>query len=344
MGISTGVLGASGYAGGELLRLLLDHPAFDLELAAADSLAGTPITDTHPGLAPLADVSFPAVDIDKMGELDLVFAALPHGASAALTSLLPDSVKVVDVGADHRLRDSAQWDKYYGVGQMAQPWTYGLPELPGRRELIADSSLVASAGCHATAVELSLAPLLAQQVVSGTDIVTVSASGTSGAGRKAATHLLASEVMGSMSAYRVGGSHQHTAEIEQELTAIGGVPVTISFTPLLAPMSRGILATTTARVADGVSASEVREALVASYGDEPFVHVLPAGRQPLTSATYGSNAALIQVDVDENSGRAVIVCAIDNLGKGAAGQSIQNANLMFGLEEAAGLSSIGIAP
>jgi N-acetyl-gamma-glutamyl-phosphate reductase len=274
---------------------------------------------------------------------DVVFLALPHGASAAVADTLPPEALVVDLGADYRLSNARDWEQFYG-GAHAGTWTYGLPELPGSRAAVAAARRVANPGCYPTAVTLALAPLLAAGVIEPADLVVVAASGTSGAGRGATTHLLGSEVMGDLSAYKVGGSHQHIAEISQTLSLSAGTAVTLSFTPVLAPMPRGILATCTGRLAAGVTASSARAALSAAYADEPFVSLLPAEQWPHTAATTGSNACHLQVAVDDAAGRVVVVAAIDNLGKGAAGQAVQNANLMLGLPETAGLSANGIAP
>jgi len=243
-------------------------------------------------------------------------------------------VRIVDLGADFRLRDATAWSRYY-PGAHAGTWTYGLPELPGQRELIAGSTRVANTGCYAVSVILGLAPLIAAGVADPEDVVVVAASGTSGAGRSAKQHLLASEVMGSLSPYKVG-AHQHVPEIKQASGA-----ATLSMTPVLAPMPRGILATVTARAARAADPAEV---LRAAYCDEPFVHVLPGGQWPHTASTFGSNAAHLQATVDLDSGRIIVVSAIDNLGKGAAAQAVQNANLMLGLPETAGLSTDGITP
>lgn len=333
MGIRVAVAGASGYAGGELLRLLAGHPEFELIAATAHSQAGQPVTAVHPHLAGL-DLVFAATEPATLTDADLVFLALPHGQSAALAAALPDAVKVVDLGADHRLRDAAAWARYYG-GEHAGAWTYGLPELPGQRGEIAAASRVASTGCYAVATTLALAPLIAAGAVRPDDVVVVAASGTSGAGRAAKAHLLGSEVMGDLSPYKVG-AHQHVPEIKQATGATG-----LSFTPVLAPMPRGILATVTA-VPTGDA--DPRAVLVAAYADAPFVHVLPEGAWPHTAATAGSNSCHLQVTVDADSGRVIVVSAIDNLGKGAAGQAVQNANLMVGLPETTGLSVFGVAP
>jgi len=338
MGSSVAVAGASGYAGGELLRLLAGHPDFQVVLAAAHGSAGQLVTDVHPQLVSYHNLMFADTTAAALGSADLVFLALPHGASGTVAAELPAESKVVDLGADFRLADSAAWQQHYG-GPHAGTWTYGLPELPGARAAIAASDRVANTGCYAVSVILALAPLIAADLVEAEDVVTVAASGTSGAGRSARLSLLGSEVMGDLSAYKVGG-HQHVPEILQATGAR-----TLSLTPVLAPMPRGILATVTARPASsGLTATDVRAALHQAYEHEPFVHLLPGGRQPHTAATLGSNSAQLQATVDGNSGRVIITCAIDNLGKGAAGQAIQNANLMLGLDETAGLSPNGMAP
>jgi len=349
MGARVAVAGASGYAGGELLRLLAGHPDLELGPLAANNSAGAPVTAAHPQLTGhpgLDGAVFSATEPDVLADADLLFTALPHGESAQLAARLPGHLKIIDLGADFRLADPDKWTQYY-PGPYAGQWTYGLPELPGARDAIRAAATVAAPGCYATASILALAPLLAAGLADPADIVVVAASGTSGAGRSARPDLLATEVMGSMSAYQVGGTHRHTPEIEQNLaTERGGVPaplpVTLSFTPTLAPMPRGILATCTAR--SSASLADLRAALTAAYDHEPFVHVLPEGRWPATGATLGSNAAHLQVAADTHAGRAVVVCALDNLVKGAAGQAIQNANLMLGLPEAAGLTAPGVSP
>ncbi|MCI4065491.1 N-acetyl-gamma-glutamyl-phosphate reductase [Micromonospora sp. R77] len=333
MGIRVAVAGASGYAGGELLRLVAGHPEFDLVAATAHSQAGQPVTAVHPQLAGL-DLVLTATDPTTLADADLVFLALPHGESAALAAALPETVRVVDLGADHRLHDADAWAGWYG-GPHAGAWTYGLPELPGQRAAIAAANRVASTGCYAVATTLALAPLIAAGAVFPADVVVVAASGTSGAGRSAKAHLLGSEVMGDLSPYKVG-AHQHVPEIKQATGA-----TSLSFTPVLAPMPRGILATVTAvPTGDG----DPREVLAQAYADEPFVQVLPAGAWPHTAATAGSNSCHLQATVDVDSGRVIVVSAVDNLGKGAAGQAVQNANIMLGLPETTGLSVFGVAP
>jgi len=346
MGTRVAVAGASGYAGGELLRLLASHPDLEIGAVTGASSAGRPLTEVHPNLTghPAFDGHvFEPTNPDLLAAAELVFMALPHGESAALADKLPDA-RIVDLSADFRLGDEAAWERFYGTGYAGR-WVYGLPELPGAREKIATATRVAAPGCYATASILAVAPLLAADLAEAKDIVIVAASGTSGAGRAPRPDLLASEVMGSMSAYKVGGTHRHTPEIEQALReAAGGQPV-VSFTPVLAPMPRGILAACTARLRDpGTPSSALRDALAAAYAGEPFVHLLPEGRWPTTAATLGSNGAHLQAAADSHAGRAVVVAALDNLGKGAAGQAIQAANLMLGLPETAGLTAQGIAP
>ncbi|RGC66033.1 N-acetyl-gamma-glutamyl-phosphate reductase [Micromonospora sp. MW-13] len=333
MGIRVAVAGASGYAGGELLRLVAGHPELDLVAATAHRQAGAPVTAVHPQLVGL-DLVFAATEPATLADADLVFLALPHGESAALAAALPEPVRVVDLGADHRLRDAAAWTRYYG-GEHAGTWTYGLPELPGQRPEIAAATRVANTGCYAVATTLALAPLVAAGAVDPADVVVVAASGTSGAGRAAKTNLLGSEVMGDLSPYKVG-AHQHVPEIKQATGA-----TSLSLTPVLAPMPRGILATVTA-VPTGDA--DPRAVLAQAYADAPFVHLLPEGAWPHTAATLGSNSCHLQAGVDVDSGRVIVVSAIDNLGKGAAGQAVQCANLMLGLPETTGLSVWGVAP
>jgi N-acetyl-gamma-glutamyl-phosphate reductase len=332
MGIRAAVAGASGYAGGELLRLVAAHPHLELAVATANTNAGAPLSAVHPHLRSLADHVLVATDPTALAEADIVFLALPHGESAAIAAQLPNTTKVVDLGADHRLRDPDAWARYYD-GSHAGAWTYGLPELPGQRDAIASATRVANTGCYAVATILALAPLIAAGVADPDDVVVVAASGTSGAGRQLEPHLLATEVMGSIKPYKVG-AHQHVPEIKQAT----GVR-SLSFTPVLAPMPRGILATVTAR---RKGHGDPTETLQGAYENEPFVSVVEDW--PSTANTLGSNAAHVRSTVDVDSGRVIVVSAIDNLGKGAAGQAIQCANLMLGVPETAGLTADGVAP
>ena len=336
--MKTAVVGASGYAGGELLRLLSNHPKFKLSYIAAGSNAGEPITNLHPQLTNFTGRNFEETEIAKINNSDLVFIALPHGESAKLISQIDPKVKVVDLGADFRLVDGKKWEKYYG-GKHAGSWVYALPELVDHK-LISSSNKVANPGCYATAIALSIAPALS--LINAEDIVVVAASGTTGAGRSAKVNLLGSEVMNNLSSYKFGGIHQHTPEIEQILSSISKASVKISFTPVLAPMPRGILATVTAKLTQQSSAEQIREIYQTFYSGSKFVRLLPVGSMPMTSAVLGTNNAQIQIAVDEHVNRLVISSAIDNLGKGAAGQAIQNANLMCDLAEDAGLEILGV--
>jgi N-acetyl-gamma-glutamyl-phosphate reductase len=340
--VTAAVAGASGYAGGEILRLLLGHPEVEIAALTADASAGATIGAVHPHLVPLAERVIQPTSADRLAGHDVVFLALPHGASAPLAQALPASVIVIDCGADFRLADDDAWVHFYG-GQRAGEWPYGLPELPGQRALLEGARRVAVPGCYPTVSALALAPAVSADLVDPADIVVVAVSGTSGAGRGLKPNLLASEVMGSASAYSVA-THRHTPEIEQSLSQLTDRGVRVSFTPVLAPMPRGILATATAPLASGVDEAAVREAYTAAYEKEPFVHLLPAGAWPQTKATLGSNAVHLQATADTRAGRLVAVGAIDNLVKGTAGAAVQCMNLALGLDETTGLSAIGVAP
>ena len=346
--VTVAIAGASGYAGGEILRLLLGHPDMEVGVLTAASSAGMRVGAVHPHLSPLVDRILLETSAETLAGHDVVFLALPHGASAALVDQLPDDVIVIDCGADFRLADAQQWRHFYG-SDHAGTWPYGLPELPlplGRkgREVLAGARRIAIPGCYPTACTLALAPGFVAGVLEADDVVIVAASGISGAGRALKPHLLGAETMGSMSPYGVGGVHRHTPEIEQNLSASAGRSVTVSFTPTLAPMPRGILATCTARVKHGLAAATVRAAWEAAYGDEPFVHLLPEGQWPRTADVLGSNNIHLQVALDERTGRVIAVAAVDNLTKGTAGAAVQCANLALGLPEIAGLPTAGVAP
>jgi N-acetyl-gamma-glutamyl-phosphate reductase len=342
VGLRAAVAGASGYAGGELLRILAGHPGFEIGTLTAGSNAGTELGEHHPHLLALSDRVLAPTTPEVLADHDVVFLALPHGRSGALAAELGDDVLVVDCGADFRLRDAADWTEFYG-SPHAGSWPYGLPELPGQRDRLRSARRIAVPGCYPTVATLALFPAYAAGIAEP-DAVVVAASGTSGAGRSAKTHLLGSEVMGSMSAYGAGGVHRHTPEMIQNLTTVAGEPVSVSFTPTLAPMSRGILATCTARARPGVGPGAVREAYERAYGREPFARLLPEGRWPATAMTLGANTALVQVALDERAGRIVAVAAIDNLTKGTAGGAVQSANLALGLPEELGLTTMGVAP
>jgi N-acetyl-gamma-glutamyl-phosphate reductase len=342
MRVSVAVAGASGYAGGEVLRLLLGHPDVEIGALTAGSNAGERLGALQPHLLPLADRVLVETTADTLSGHDVVFLGLPHGQSAGIAQELGGDTVVIDCGADFRLTDPAQWEAFYG-GAHAGSWPYGLPELPGQRELLRSARRIAVPGCYPTVSTLAVVPALAAGLVEP-DITVVAASGTSGAGKAARPHLLGSEVMGNASAYGVGGTHRHTPEIVQNLSGVHGSAVRVGFTPLLVPMSRGILATVQAPLREGVTDSQVRAAYGTAYADEPFVHLLPEGQWPQTQSVLGSNAVQLQVAVDESVRRLVAVAVVDNLAKGTAGAAVQCMNLALGLDEAAGLSTIGLAP
>ncbi|MGH3624142.1 MAG: N-acetyl-gamma-glutamyl-phosphate reductase [Sciscionella sp.] len=342
MSVRVAVAGASGYAGGELLRLLLGHPEVEIGALTAGGNAGTPLGAHQPHLVPLADRVLADTTVDTLAGHDVVFLALPHGSSAEIAARLGDDVLVVDCGADHRLTDAAAWQRWYG-GEYAGSWPYGLPELPGARRKLSGAKRIAVPGCYPTVTSLGLAPALAAGLVEP-EVVVVAVSGTSGAGRGLKPHLLGSEVMGSVSAYGVGGIHRHTPEIIQNLSEVARVPVTVSFTPVLAPMPRGILATCSAPLKSGVDGALARKTYAEYYADEQFVHLLPEGTWPSTAATLAGNTVHMQLTVDADADRLVVVGAEDNLTKGTAGAAVQCMNIAFGWPEAAGLSTVGVAP
>ncbi|MFD6327477.1 N-acetyl-gamma-glutamyl-phosphate reductase [Streptomyces sp. NPDC058442] len=346
MSVRVAVAGASGYAGGELLRLLLAHPGVEIGALTGNSNAGQRLGSLQPHLAPLAERVLEATTADVLAgqgrRHDVVFLALPHGQSAAVAEQLGPEVLVVDMGADHRLADAADWERFYG-SPHAGTWPYGLPELPGGRAALEGSKRIAVPGCYPTAVSLALVPAYTAGLAEA-EAVIVAASGTSGAGKAAKPHLLGSEVMGSMSPYGVGGTHRHTPEMIQNLSAAAGERVSVSFTPTLAPMPRGILATCSAKARPGATAESVRAAYQKAFADEPFVRLLPEGQWPATASVHGSNAVQIQVAYDEAAGRIIAISAIDNLTKGTAGGALQSMNIALGLDESTGLTTIGVAP
>ncbi|MFB7617381.1 N-acetyl-gamma-glutamyl-phosphate reductase [Kitasatospora sp. NPDC056181] len=342
MALRVAVAGASGYAGGEVLRLLLGHPEVEIGALTGGSNAGARLGALQPHLLPLADRILEPTTPEVLADHDVVFLALPHGQSAAVAEALGGNVLIVDCGADFRLRAAADWEQFYGSAH-AGTWPYGLPELPGHRAALKGVNRIAVPGCYPTAVSLALFPAYAAKLAEP-EAVIVAASGTSGAGKAAKTHLLGSEVMGSVSAYGVGGLHRHTPEMSQNLTPVAGEPVTVSFTPTLVPMPRGILATCSAKAKPGVTAGSLRAAYAEAFDGEPFVRLLPEGQWPQTSSVYGSNAALVQVALDETAGRIIAISAIDNLVKGTAGGAVQSMNIALGLPEELGLPVNGVAP
>lgn len=347
MTYSVAVSGASGYAGGEILRLLADHPEFEVRTVTAHQNAGQPLVQVQPHLRSYTHLTLQETSAATLSGHDLVFLALPHGASGAVAAELADDALVIDCGADHRLESAADWAAFYG-GDFHRAWTYGVPELPRlsgtQRDRLAKTRRIAAPGCNASTVALSLAPGIRAGVVEPTDLVSVLAVGPSGAGKSAKTHLLASEILGSANPYAVGGTHRHIPEIQQALRWAGAAAPTISFTPVIVPMSRGILATSTARIVPGTSAAAVRAAWEDAYAGERFVQLLPEGQFPRTADVLGANTALMGVAVDEAAGRVVVVTAVDNLVKGTAGAAIQSANLALGLAESTGLPVNGVAP
>jgi len=347
MTYSVAVAGASGYAGGELLRLLSQHPGLEVVTVTAFQNAGQSLSEVQPHLRSYGELTLQPTIPSVLSGHDLVFLALPHGKSGELTAHLGDDSLVVDCGADHRLSDAADWAAFYG-GNYFGAWTYGVPELPvaggKQRSALVGATRIAAPGCNASTVALALAPGIAAGVIEERDLVAVLAVGPSGAGKSLTPQNLASEILGSANPYAVGGTHRHIPEIQQSLRSAGASAPTISFTPVIVPMARGILATSTARIVPGVSAADIRAAWVSAYADEPFVHVLPAGRMPRSGDVLGSNTALIGLAVDEAAGRVVTVTALDNLVKGTAGAAIQSANIALGLDETSGLPIDGVAP
>ncbi len=343
MTFKVAVAGATGYAGGEVLRLLLGHPGVEIGALTAGSSAGSRLVEHHQHLVTLADRVVTPTSAEHLAGHDVVFLALPHGTSAAVAKDLGDDVLVLDAGADFRLEDAADWLRFYGTPH-AGTWPYGLPELPGQRQVLAGARRVAVPGCFPTAVTLALLPALTGGLVDGHDVVVVAPTGPSGAGKSLKPHLLGAELMGSASAYGVGGVHRHVPEMVQNFRRLGAPAPTVSFTPVLVPMARGILATVTAPLVAPTPLAVVRETYEAAYGHEPFVHVLPEGLWPQTQSVVGSNGVHVQVTVDAAAGRLVAVAAIDNLAKGTAGGAVQSMNLALGLPETLGLTTIGVAP
>ncbi|AXA97555.1 N-acetyl-gamma-glutamyl-phosphate reductase [Microbacterium sp. PM5] len=349
MTLSVAVSGASGYAGGEILRLLAAHPDVHIRTVTAHSNAGDALIQHQPHLRSLADLTLQPTTPEVLADHDVVFLALPHGQSGQYTDALAETPLVIDAGADHRLTSPAAWDAFYG-GAFHEPWTYGVPELivgaggQKQREHLVGASRIAAPGCNASTVALSLVPGVAAGVIDARDIVSVLAVGPSGAGKSLKTNLLASEILGTANPYAVGGTHRHIPEIQQALTAAGASEARISFTPVLVPMARGILATSTAPIADGVTDAEIRSAWESAYGGETFVHLLTEGQFPRTADVLGANTALVGLAVDRAANRVVVVTAVDNLVKGTAGAAIQSMNIALGLPEATGLTVNGVAP
>lgn len=347
MSISVAIAGATGYAGSEILRLLLSHPAYlsgDLRIGAltGHSNAGERVSELMPHLPQLADRVIEDTTPEVLAGHDIVFLGLPHGHSAEIGRQLGESVTVIDCAADFRLRNKEDWDAFYG-GEYAGAWPYGIPEVPGNREKLKGSNRVAVPGCFPTTITLGALPAVAQGLIEP-DLSVIAITGVSGAGKKASVAQLGAETMGNLKAYKPGGTHRHTPEVLQNLQPFTQEPVSVSFTPVLAPLPRGILATITAPLKGGVDKRRVAQAFREFYADEPFCLVLPEGQQPQTQNVVGSNMVHIQAHVDERANRLVITAALDNLCKGTAGAAVQCMNLTLGWEETLGLPQAAVAP
>lgn len=347
MTYSVAVAGASGNAGGELLRLIAKHPALSLKTVTASSMVGRKVSAVHPLVTEFAELTFVETDAKLLANHDIVFLALPHAKSAELAKQISSDCLLIDCAADFRLESEADWLKFYKT-PFAGTWTYGMPELlidggaAKQRTLLSNTSRIAVPGCNVTAITLGLAPALSAALVEQDDIVSILTVGTSGAGRGATEKLFELEPTGSANAYQVGGIHRHTPEIEQNLAKAAGQTVQVSFTPVLSSLERGILAVNTAKLKPGSKLEDIREAYLSAYADEPFVKVLPDGEFPSTADTFANNKAIIGLAIDEHANRLVTICAIDNLVKGTAGAAIQSMNLALGLEEQTGLTEIGL--
>lgn len=341
------VAGASGYAGSEILRLLLAHPKVvsgELEIGALTgaSTSGQSVAELMPHLVQLADRVIEPTDSKTLSGHDIVFLGLPHGHSAQIAAQLGPEVLIIDCAADFRLKDPAAWASYYG-NEHAGTWPYGIPEMPKQRQQLVNTKRVAVPGCFPTGATLAMLPAVAANLIV-LDINFVSITGVSGGGKKASVGLLGSETMGSLKAYNTAGKHRHNPEILQNLQAFAHDEVTITFTPVLAPLSRGILTTATAPLLPGVSPVDVRQAFEEFYRNEPFVYLLPEGQQPQTQNVVGTNMCQLQVEVDSNANKLLVTTAIDNLTKGTAGAAVQCMNIALGFEETSGLTINGIAP
>jgi len=346
MKTTVAVAGASGYAGGEVLRLLLAHPGVTIGALTASANAGTPLGQHHPHLRPLADRILVDTTPENLADADVVVLALPHGASGPVATRLEGAV-VIDCGADFRLEHPGDWERFYGSAH-AGTWDYGFPELlhagepapRAQRAILRAARRIAVTGCNVAAVTLAIQPGVG--LVDTSDIVATLAVGYSGAGKALRPHLLAAEALGSAAPYAVGGVHRHIPEIEQNLRRAGAAHARVAFQPILVPMSRGILASVTAPLRG--DAASVRPAWEAAYAGEPFVELLPEGQWPTTAMVVGANTALVQVGVDRHSDRVIAMCALDNLVKGTAGSAVQSMNLALDLPEATGLTAVGVAP
>ncbi len=348
MTFKVAVAGASGYVGGELLRLIAQHPDLEVATVTAGENAGQPLSSFQPHLAGYSNLVLKETSVESLAGHDVVFLALPHGKSAEIASKLPQDTLVVDCGADYRLQSASEWEKYYG-GSHAGTWPYGMPELTlaqgGKlRGQLRSTKRIAVPGCNVSAVTLAIAPALTAGIISPVDLVATLSVGTSGAGRSSKTELSASEMAGNARAYSVAGSHRHIPEILQNVALASGEIGTISFTPVLVPISRGIIAIVNAVPTKNFSLEALTEIYQDAYGDEQFVRFMPSDKLPEVKSVLGSNAAQVWAGFDERANRVVFVCVLDNLVKGTAGAAIQSMNLALGLTEPAGLSADGVAP
>ena len=345
--VSVAIIGASGYTGVELARLLSIHPLAQLVAVTSRQYAGQPMSGVFPSLRGICDLSFEEPDIAGIcGRAEIIFTAVPHKTAMLVApEILAAGKKLIDLSADFRLRDAAvyeQWYEPHSAADYLAEAVYGLPEL--YRDDIKKARLIANPGCYPTSIILGLAPLLRAGMIDTTTIIADSKSGTSGAGRGAVISSLYCEVADGFRPYKVGGSHRHIPEIEQELGKLHGGAVTITFTPHLLPVSRGILSTIYARPKEEVSADEIAGLYAAMYKREPFVRLLPPGNIPATQYVRGSNYCDIGFVLDRRAGRIIVMTAIDNIVKGASGQAVQNMNLLCGFPEHSGLTAPAFFP
>lgn len=357
------VVGASGYAGGEVARIVASHPHLELGVLTADRHEGRPVRQVHPHLRTLGDQSFSGIDVEELSAHDVVVLALPHGYSGELGESLSKArsdLVLVDLGADRRLSDPQAWEHYYG-GRHFDPWVYGMPELvlaggDTQRSRLEGATRIVAPGCNASAVTLALAPLIHSGQIDPADIVSTLSVAPSGAGRALRDELLAAQRLSSAAAYAVSGSHRHIPEVIQNLRLAVSSAATdahapadpagwgLSLTPVLVPISRGILAVNTARVVSQETAATLHQTLERHYATEAFIDLLPLGELPSTGSVLGSNTVALGVGFDPATSRVTVVSALDNLYKGTAGAAVQSLNIALGIDEAAGLDANGVAP